>query len=101
MQKVVINACFGGFSLSDAARQKIAATTGSQPSWMADGVDRDNPALVSAVAELGRDAAGGYASLVVVEIPDGVKWHIHEYDGYETIHEEHRSWGRDGQEIGC
>lgn len=29
----------------------------------------------------------------VVEIPDGVKWYIHESEsGYESIHEEHRTW---------
>jgi hypothetical protein len=29
----------------------------------------------------------------VIEIPDDVKWYIHENDsGYESIHEEHRSW---------
>jgi len=27
-----------------------------------------------------------------VEIPDDVKWHIHEYDGLEHVAEDHRTW---------
>lgn len=48
--------------------------------------------LVKVVEELGEEANGMFAELVVVEIPDGVKWEIDEYDGLETIHEVHQSW---------
>jgi hypothetical protein len=41
---------------------------------------------------MGGLASGGFASLKVVEIPDGIEWEIDEYDGKETIHEKHRSW---------
>jgi hypothetical protein len=30
--------------------------------------------------------------LKVVEIPDGVKWQIEEYDGSEWVAEKHRTW---------
>jgi hypothetical protein len=30
--------------------------------------------------------------LRIVEIPDGVEWHISEYDGIEHIAENHRTW---------
>jgi len=55
--------------------------------------DRDDPDLIKVVEELGEEANDSYSKLVIVEIPDGVDWEIDEYDGYETIHEKHRSWG--------
>lgn len=54
--------------------------------------DRANPILVQVVKELGQEASGLSASLKIVEIPDDVKWHIEEYDGCESIHENHRVW---------
>jgi hypothetical protein len=55
---------------------------------------RDDPDLVAAVKALGADKAGGrHASLKIVRIPHGVKFVIDEYDGAESIHEKHRSWG--------
>jgi hypothetical protein len=54
---------------------------------------RGDPDLVDVVESLGSDAASGkFAELEVVEIPDDVEWYIHEYDGLESIYEEHRSW---------
>jgi hypothetical protein len=38
-------------------------------------------------------ASGRHAQLVIVEIPDDIEWEIDEYDGVESIHEKHRSWG--------
>lgn len=55
-------------------------------------ISRDDPALVQTVQELKKKADGWAASLEVVEIPDDVKWTIHEYDGSETVEEVHRSW---------
>ena len=54
---------------------------------------RDDPDLVSAVEEMGDSAAGRFAKLEVVEIPDGVEYSIEEYDGLEHIAEAHRTWG--------
>jgi hypothetical protein len=61
--------------------------------WSRDNEFRSNPLLVKCVEALGEKANGQHASLKVVEIPDGVKWHIEEYDGQESIDEDHRSWG--------
>jgi hypothetical protein len=44
------------------------------------------------VEELGDRADGWASELVVVEVPDNVKWHIEEYDGSEHIAEDHRTW---------
>jgi hypothetical protein len=55
--------------------------------------ERNDPDLVAVVEELGEKADGRYARLKVVEIPDGVDWFIHEYDGSEHIAETHRTWG--------
>jgi len=65
---------------------KHAIETGRQ-------LDRSDPLLVQVVRELGGAANGRYAELEIVEIPDGVSWELDEYDGVETIHEVHRSWG--------
>lgn len=56
-------------------------------------VERDDPDLVKVVKKLGKKANDDCAELEIVEIPDDVKWEINDYDGWETIHERHRSWG--------
>jgi len=53
---------------------------------------RSCPQLVAVVESLGNKANGKFAALVVVEIPDGIDYEIEEYDGHESIHEQHRSW---------
>lgn len=53
---------------------------------------RDNPLLVRVVEEMGKDSYGDYAELSVVDVPDGVEWGIHEYDGSEHVEEAHRTW---------
>ena len=54
--------------------------------------NRAHPLVVSVVEALGDKANGRHASLKVVEIPKGIKWHIEEYDGQEHIAEDHRTW---------
>jgi hypothetical protein len=55
-------------------------------------ITREDPVLVQVVEELGDKVNTQYSKLEVVEIPDGIKYEIDDYDGIETIHEEHRSW---------
>jgi hypothetical protein len=91
--KVVINTCFGGFSLSEAAIQRFCELDGCSPTDFWSGiVERNDPNLVKVVQELGVDAETSCSELKIVEIPDGVKWHIHEYDGVEHVAEDHRTW---------
>ena len=54
--------------------------------------DRTDPKLVQVVEELGSAANDDWAELKVIEIPDGIEWEILVHDGYETVHEKHRSW---------
>jgi len=56
-------------------------------------IERNDPVLVHVVEELGEEANNQYSELKIVEIPDDVQWEIEEYDGCETIHEVHRTWG--------
>lgn len=94
--KVIINSCYGGFSLSEKAMgeiKKIDSDLGSL--YYRDYQLRTNPIAISIVEKLGEAANGACAKLEIVEIPftDEDGWHIHEYDGMESIHENHRSWG--------
>lgn len=56
------------------------------------GIPRDDLDLIKVINELGNEASGSCAKLEVIEIPEGINWEINEYDGFETIHEVHRSW---------
>ena len=56
-------------------------------------VDRADPDLIAVVEELGEAANGSHATLEIFEIPDGTNYQIDEYDGNESIHEVHQSWG--------
>jgi len=55
-------------------------------------IAREDPALVKTVEKLGKEANGSCSDLTIVEIPDDVKWTIDDYDGLESVEEEHRSW---------
>jgi hypothetical protein len=90
--KIVINTCYGGFGLSKEALALFNERSGTTITYEHD-IERNNPILVEIVEQLGEAADGNYAELKVVEIPDDVQWHIAEYDGWETIHEDHRVWG--------
>ena len=85
--KVVINRCYGGFSLSEKAMKFLGVDSG----W--PDIARNDPKLVECVEKLGEAASYGLgSSLYVVEVPDDVKWTITEYDGVEQVEEVHRVW---------
>lgn len=99
--KIVINRCYGGFSVSQECAERMAAAGSAAAieelgqkhySGFLRDVRRDDPLLVEAVEALGEAADGSMASLTVVEIPDDVKWQIEEYDGMEWVAETHRTW---------
>lgn len=88
--KIVINRCFGGYGLSEAAYAELGIPWDKYGYAFED--DRTNPKLVAAVEKLGAKASGSMAKLAVVEVPDGVQWEMDEYDGIESVHEAHRQW---------
>ena len=118
--KVVINERFGGFGLSDKAIERcIELGMTASNDWAEEDCDfyihkkedhifgsrysianrsesgfRCNPIVVQVVEELGSSADGDFAELCIVDIPfdDHEGWYIDDYDGVETIHENHRSW---------
>jgi hypothetical protein len=113
MQKIVISRCCGGFGLSDEAIKlyaqlaKITLVTETDKygytNFYRDSISDDNyfsdreiarndSLLVQVVETLGKDASSRYSKLAVVEVPDGVEWHISEYDGLEWVAENHRTW---------
>lgn len=78
--KIVINACYGGFSLSRAAME----VCGTNSAYDED--QRFNPALIGMVERNPNIAGGRYTHLQVVEIPDNATdYEIDEYDGWETV----------------
>ena len=106
MTRVVINKCFGGFRLSDAAVLRdgelaglnlVSIDKGYFNQWYIDSVDdekyfscydipRDDPKLIQVVEELGESSWGSCAQLKIIEIPDGaLRYQILEYDGWESI----------------
>lgn len=48
-------------------------------------IARDDATLVEVVEKLGTEASGSCARLKVVEIDDGERWQIDEYDGIESL----------------
>jgi hypothetical protein len=104
MTKIVYNSCYGGFGLSDKAIQRYSDLAGlglihtnvSDRGWgyweLPDGeywngtdLLRTDPILIQVVEELGREADANFAKLAIDELPAGTLYHIHEYDGLETI----------------
>lgn len=111
--KVVINRCYGGFSISrlavetmrdlgDAESKAEVLKGETYPYGRKEdydyggygrGIRRDNQILVSVVEKLGDHANGSCANLKVVEIPDGVQWEIDDHYGMEKVVESgRREW---------
>ena len=58
--------------------------------WRANQLERRNiprtdPVLVQVVEELGSAANGAHANLRIAELPDGTRYRIDEYDGFEHV----------------
>lgn len=79
------------YAMSIEDRQAYNKLRSEQTIYERD-IERNDPALVQAVEELGDKANGAHAELKIVEIPDDVSWEIEEYDGNEHIAETHRTW---------
>lgn len=81
--KLVINKCYGGFSISKEAKELLGGSD----------ISRDDERLIKLIEERGTEfVSGKHANLKIVEIPDDVQWEIQDYDGIEWIAETHRKW---------
>lgn len=116
--KVAINACYGGFGLSDVAFERLLerkgiefekhydepfsfyyekGRLGDEDAYLShydyyQYEARADPDLVAVIEEMGQEADGNYANLKIVEIPDDIEWYIEENEGFERVAEKHRTW---------
>jgi len=96
MPKVVVNTCYGGFSLSPDALErykKYSQREKLEYGYTDDPKFRSDPHLVQVVLEMGDMAGGRVAQLGIADVPDDVTdFIIQEYDGKEWVAEAHRTW---------
>jgi len=94
MKEVVLNKCYGNFSLSKEAYEYLGLDWDGYGYAYSDYDKRTDPKLVECVKALGSKANGRFAKLKVVKIPDEIDIEecLTDYDGIETIDEPHRSW---------
>ena len=91
--KIVINGRYGGFGLSQAGHYELGRRLGlAEDDFYDSDIKRTNPDLVEMIEENADLYSGDSARLHVVEVPDDVQWHIHDYDGSEHVAENHRTW---------
>jgi len=114
-RKVVINNVYGrGFNMSQEAVELYAKYAGLEitvapdpwncptyyittargvqlwrPCWLDS---RDDPNLIRAVSELGKQANADGSQLTIIEIPADIEWRIVAEDGLEHVEEKHRCW---------
>jgi len=104
MTKIVYNASYGWFGLSDKAVQRYSDLAGlglvqrsfsgleqslhwETPEgdfWSEHDLKRTDPFLVQVVEEMGKEAAD-FTTLLIEEVPSGTLYRIEEYDGMETV----------------
>ena len=103
MTKIVYNACYGGFGLSDEAIEMYLTLKGFKftktpdrwgSNFSVEGwenfyyrrdIERDDPVLVQVVEALGKKANDDCAKLEIEDLPKGTLYRITEYDGYESV----------------
>ena len=98
MYKIVINRCFGGFSLSKKAsmllNEQYGTNVDSEYGYTdCHDIPRHHKGLVEIVETLGTSANGMCAALKVVCLHSPV-YRIHDYDGMEEVEElgDESSW---------
>jgi hypothetical protein len=101
--KIVINACYGGFGVSQKGMERYAELKGwtfkapvkafyTTYVYDENGTEisdfeicRTDPVLVQVVEELGDEANAMCSKLKIVELEKGTLYRIEEYDGFEHI----------------
>lgn len=79
MTQILVNKCYGGYSLSDEAIEALGNIDCRY--------DRTNPEILRIFDEMGSEAFGGdYAKIKKVTLPEETTdWKMFDYDGVETI----------------
>lgn len=83
MTKIVYSACYGGFGLSEKAFARYKELGGTCD--YDRNIDRTDPILVQVVEELGEEVNTAFSKICMIALPAGSMYHIHEYDGFETV----------------
>jgi hypothetical protein len=84
MTKVVCNKCYGGFGLSQKALDLYCEKASLSKVHYYD-LERTDPLLVEVLEELGDKANTRFSNLWIEEVPQGTKYRIDEYDGFENV----------------
>ena len=95
MTKIVYNACYGGFGISEKAEVRYWELKGEDRpvKWYSRDLERDDPILAQVVEELGEEANGAFSDLRIEELEAGTLYRIDDYDGFETVEvESDYSW---------
>lgn len=82
--KIVVNDFYGGFSLNEKSVELLKKLKNTSEFDFYE-LERHDPHLVQVVEEMGNESWGDFSELAIVEIPDGLSYTIHEYDGLETV----------------
>lgn len=82
LNKVVYNACYGGFGLSEKAQKLLNELKGEKVYYY--DLPRHDKDLVAVVEELGSEANSLFASLRIATI-NSDRYRISEYDGWEKV----------------
>ena len=96
MRKIVINSCYGGFGISEFAKQELEKRNVKFNTWASQRELRESPHLIFLLEEYGADKISGkYVDLKIIEIPDIEdlpEYEIDDYDGMEQILDPKRIW---------
>lgn len=80
--KVIINDCFGGYSLNESLRKRLGLGYGEQS-------DDENRTRADIIAEVERSdyEDSPHSALIVCDIPEeATDWMVTEYDGLEDLY---------------
>lgn len=81
--KVVYNDSYGGFNLSEKAKEMLSQLKGIEISYDTI-ILRHDKDLVAVVEKLGAEASGRYSNLKIAEISSD-RYRIFDYDGLESV----------------
>jgi hypothetical protein len=84
MTKIVYNACYGGFGLSEKAFARYKELGGAAYDYDWE-IARTDPILVQVIEELGEEANNWASNLKITAVHAGTKYRIEGYDGMETV----------------